>query len=73
MNFEDQLSAPLFAISFPDKSWAAVMDLAPRGDTTWAEATAGIANTDIDERIEFGALGARESPAGCVEFGFRQG
>ena len=67
---EDQLSAPLFAISFPDKSSAAVMDLAPRGNTTWAEATAGVAKTVIDERIQFGALGARESPAGGVEFGF---
>src|SRR6185503_5094398 len=67
---EDQLSAPLFAISFPGKSWVAVMDTAPRGDTTWAEATSGDANTVIDERIQFGGLGVREAPAGGVEFGF---
>jgi hypothetical protein len=67
---EDQLSAPLFAISFPDKSWAAVMDLAPRGDTTWAEATGGVADAVIDERVQFGALGAREGPTSGVEFGF---
>ncbi len=59
---EDQLSAPLFAVSFRDGRWAAVMDLAPRGDTTWAEATAGAAKPVIDERIQFGALGARETP-----------
>ena len=67
---EDQLSVPLFAVSFPDRSWVAVMDLAPRGTTTWAEATAGTAKTLIDERIQFGALGARESSSGGVEFGF---
>ena len=67
---EDQLSAPLFAVSFRDGRWAAVMDLAPRGDTTWAEATAGAAKPVIDERIQFGALGARETPDGGVEFGF---
>jgi hypothetical protein len=67
---EDQLSAPLFAIAFPDRRWAAVMDLAPHGDTTWAEATGGTDKTFIDERLQFGALGAREAPAGGVEFGF---
>ena len=66
---EDQLSAPLFAVSFRDGRWAAVMDLAPRGDTTWAEATTGAAKPVIDERIQFGALGAREAPGGG-EFGF---
>ena len=67
---EDQLSAPLFALSFRDGRWAAVMDLAPRGDTTWAEATTGTAKPVIDERIQFGALGAREAPGGGGEFGF---
>ena len=67
---EDQLSATLFAIYFPDKRWVALMDLAPRGATSWAEATAGAAKTVIDERIQFGALGAREASSGGVEFGF---
>ena len=67
---EDQLSAPLFGVSFRDGRWMAVMDLSPRGDTTWAEATAGAAKPVIDERIQFGALGARETPDGGVEFGF---
>ena len=67
---EDELSAPLFALSFRDGRWAAVMDLAPRGDTTWAETTAPATTPVIDERIQFGALGAREAPDGGVEFGF---
>ena len=67
---EDELSAPLFALSFRDGRWAAVMDLAPRGDTTWAETTAPATSPMIDERIQFGALGAREVPDGGVEFGF---
>ena len=67
---EDQLSAPFFAISFRDRRWVAIMDPAPRGDTTWAEATAGTAKTVIDERVQFGALGAREGRSGGVEVGF---
>ena len=67
---EDMLSAPLFALAFRNGHWAAVMDMKPRGDTTWAEATAGVAKTVIDGRIQFGALGARETPHGGVEFGF---
>ncbi|MDR3755142.1 MAG: hypothetical protein P4K78_15100, partial [Terracidiphilus sp.] len=67
---EDELSAPLFALSFRDGRWAAVMDMAPRGDTTWTESTAAATTPVIDERIQFGALGAREVPHGGVEFGF---
>ncbi len=67
---EDLLSAPLFALNFRDGRWAAVMDLAPRGDTTWAESSAPATKPIIDERIQFGALGARQSSNGGVEFGF---
>ena len=67
---EDLLSAPLFALSFRDGRWAAVMDLAPRGDTTWAETSAPAARPVVDERLQFGALGARDAPNGGVEFGF---
>ncbi len=66
---EDYLSAPLFALSFRNGQWAAVLDLAPRGDTTWAE-TSSAATPVVDERMKFGALGAREMPEGGVEFGF---
>lgn len=67
---EDYLSAPLFGLSFRDGNWAAVMDLAPKGDTTQAETTAQATTPIIDERLQFGALGAREVPQGGVEFGF---
>ena len=36
---EDWLSAPMIAMSFRDGNSAAVLDLAPRGDTTWQETT----------------------------------
>lgn len=67
---EDYLSAPLVAMSFRDGNWAAVMDLAPRGDTTQEETTAPASSPVIDERLLFGALSAREVSEGGVEFGF---
>ena len=67
---EDLLSAPLFALNFRDGRWAAVMDLAPRGDTTWAETSGPATRPVIDERIQFGAVGAHEASSGGVEFGF---
>jgi len=63
---------PLFVLSFRDGSWAAVLDPTPRGDTTQAETTAPAATTVIDERLQFGALGAHQVPEGGVEFGFWQ-
>ncbi len=67
---EDLMSAPLFALSFHDGAWVAVLDPAPSGDTTWTETTAPATEPIIDERIQFGALGAGEAPGGGVEFGF---
>jgi hypothetical protein len=67
---EDSLNAPLFALSFRDGHTAAVMDKAPRGDTTWAETTSPATTPVIDEQMKVGALGAREIPNGGVEFGF---
>ncbi|MFB3778382.1 MAG: hypothetical protein ACE141_12265 [Bryobacteraceae bacterium] len=67
---EDLLPAPLFAMSFRDGRWAAVLDLAPRGDTVMAETGVPATTPVIDERIQFGALGARELAQGGVEFGF---
>jgi hypothetical protein len=46
------------------------LDQSPRGDTTWAEATAAAAKPVINERIQFGAFGSHEAPEGGVEFGF---
>lgn len=67
---EDALSAPLFGLLFKDGNWAAVLDLTPNGSTTQAETTAPATTTVIDERIQFGALGAQEVAGGGVEFGF---
>jgi len=67
---EDYLSAPVIAISFRDGRSVAVMDTAPRGDTTEEETEAPATKPIIDERIQFGALGAREIPEGGIEFGF---
>ncbi len=67
---EDAMSAPLFGLSFRDGNWAAVMDLAPDGETTTAESNASASTVIIGKNIKFGALGAREIPGGGVEFGF---
>ena len=67
---EDYISAPLFGLSFKNGNWAAVLDLAPDGATTQAETTAPFTTPVIDERIQFGALGAQEAIGGGVEFGF---
>ena len=65
---EDYLSAPMIGMAMKDGNWAAVMDMAPKGDTTQAEANGG--GTIVDERIMIGALGAREISGGGMEFGF---
>jgi hypothetical protein len=67
---EDYLSAPLFGVALKDGNWAAVLNLAPQGDTTQEETTANAATPIVDERIQFGALGAREVAGGGVELGF---
>ena len=67
---EDYLPAPMFGLSFRDGRWVSVLDMAPRGDTTKEETTAPATEPVIDERLQFGALGAHELPEGGVEFGF---
>ncbi|HKO12425.1 MAG TPA: hypothetical protein VJV22_10670 [Acidobacteriaceae bacterium] len=67
---EDWLSAPLFAMSFRDGRWAAVMDRSPAGDTTWEETTAPATKPVIDSRIRFGAVGVHQIPDGGVDLGF---
>ena len=66
---EDILPAPLFALSFANGASVAVLDPAPRGDSTVADAPANAVMTDA--RFQFGALGAWQSDEGAVEFGFR--
>ncbi len=65
---EDYLSAPMIGLAMKDGNWAAVLDLAPKGDTTQAESNERVAI--VDERITIGALGAREISGGGVELGF---
>ena len=65
---EDYLSAPMIAMAIKDGNWAAVLDMAPKGDTTLAEANGG--GTIVDERILIGALGAREIPGGGMELSY---
>jgi len=67
---EDYLSAPLFGILFKDGRSVAVLDPAPRGNTTMEETRAECGVTLIDQRYQFGALGACETADGRVEFGF---
>jgi hypothetical protein len=55
---EDVLPAPLFALSFNNGAWVAVLDPAPRGDTTVEETPAKAVMADA--RFQFGALGARD-------------
>lgn len=67
---EDYVSAPMFGLSFKNGNWAAVLDLDPNGATTQEETTASATVPVIDERIQFGAIGAQEAQGGGVEFGF---
>ncbi len=67
---EDYLSAPILGAYLQDGNWVAVLDTAPKGDTTEAETTASAASAIIDERIQFGAVGTREVAGEGVELGF---
>ena len=54
---EDILPAPLFALSFQNGASVAVLDPAPRGDSTFEE-TKLTKDVMTDARFQFGALGA---------------
>jgi hypothetical protein len=66
---EDILPAPLFALSFENGSSVAVLDPAPRGDST-VEETKLTKAAMADARFQFGALGAWQTDDGPIEFGF---
>ncbi len=66
---EDILAAPLFALSFKNGASVAVLDPAPRGDTT-VEETRLATPVMTDARFQFGALGAWQADKGPIEFGF---
>ena len=67
---EDILAAPVFALSLPGGASIAVLNPAPRGDSTLAE-TRLAETVMIDSRFQFGALGAWQTEGQPVEFGFR--
>ncbi len=67
---EDILPAPLFALSFGNGASVAVLDPAPRGDTT-VEETKLAKPVMTDARLQFGALGAWQVDEGPIEFGFQ--
>lgn len=66
---EDRLPAPLFGVHFPDGSALTILDPAPNGATTKADSHDTVAHTMVDERFQFGALGAHLA-SGHHEQGF---
>jgi len=67
---EDMLPAPLFALRFRAGSSIAMLDPGPRGDSTVSE-TKLSETVMIDDRFQFGALGAWQTEGRPVELGFR--
>lgn len=66
---EDFLPAPLFALSFKNAASVAVLDPAPRGDSTFEE-TKLTQDVMTDARFKFGALGAWQDADTPIQFGF---
>ncbi len=66
---EDILPAPLFALSFNDGASVAVLDPAPRGDTTEADTTLS-KPVLTDAKFLFGAMDATQESGRPIEFGF---
>jgi hypothetical protein len=66
---EDILPAPLFGLSFSNKTSVAILDPAPQGATTEAE-TRLTKDVMTDSRFLFGSLGAWQKENSPVEFGF---
>jgi hypothetical protein len=67
---EDMLPAPMFALSFSNGASVAVLDPAPRGDSTVAE-TRLSSPVMTDARFEFGAMGYWQADQQPIQFGFR--
>jgi hypothetical protein len=67
---EDILAAPFFILSFKNGSSVALLDPAPRGDST-EEETKLTKLEMIDGRFQFGAIGAWQSHDGTIHLGFR--
>jgi hypothetical protein len=67
---EDILAAPLFALSFKNGSSIAMLDPAPRGDST-EEETKLTEPIMTDARFKFGAMGVWQGQDNTVHFGYR--
>lgn len=67
---EDILAAPVFALALPGGASLALLNPAPRGDSTFAE-TRLAEPVMVDARFQFGALGAWQADGGPVELGYR--
>jgi hypothetical protein len=67
---EDNMSAPLFGLSFKKGNWVAVLDLDPNGETISTESSTPTAKALIDEHLLFGAFGVQEVSGSGVELGF---
>jgi hypothetical protein len=66
---EDMLSAPLFALSFGNGTYVAMLDPSPRGETTLEE-TRLDNDAMTDARYLFGSMGAWQKDNDPVSFGF---
>lgn len=67
---EDILPAPLLGIYLHDGASIAMLDPAPRGDTTEAESK--LAQPDMtDARFQFGSLRVSQPPGAPLQFGFQ--
>jgi hypothetical protein len=66
---EDMLAAPLFALSFSNGTYVAVLDPSPRGETT-VEETRLARDVMNDARYLFGSIGAWQKGNDPVSFGF---
>jgi hypothetical protein len=67
---EDMLPAPVFAVRFHTGASVAMLDPAPRGDSTVDETKLN-ETVMIDRRFQFGALGAWQTEGRPMELGFR--
>lgn len=66
---EDRTPAPLVGLHLGDGTSIVVLDAAPQGETTAADAADTEAVTLVDERLRFGAIGAYEC-SGRVSVGY---
>lgn len=67
---EDGFTIPVYGLYFGDGTSVAVLDPSPRGDTIAADSRDQEGTTLVDERFQFGALGATQRTEGGIDFGY---